>query len=548
MTRQGMFSNSGKWLTTLVLGSASLAAHAADNSTIPQLSCKTPVTVFNTGTDASGNPLPIGSQDTKWNYNFRHQLVGQPPISTDPQPNNDPGWKSTVRFEDAAWVNPSGANTGFSEAKWVSPYAEDAPTTPGMNHTRVRGSANYDYGYANPYINLYRFQFTLAPEVNPSHFQFDLNYFADDYMRGVYVNSTTLMQGIPAGQFDTTPPPHITLTAAWQPSNTNTIIFSVGDGGWSAGMLARVVPGTQSFCTQVPIVVTKSSDKSSYGANEAIQYTVTAENMGAVDVPGNTLADPIPSGVQNPQWSCSSSLATGSSCPATPIASPISFALKTGEKLTFTLNGTTGTSGTLSNTATLTPGTGAECAANTGCAASVNPTLTPPAPAPNLTPVWPANTPNALTVGTPTSFTLNVNNTGAAATTNGTLTVTLPANVAFTGTPPAGCTVAGQVMSCSLPAIAANNGSTSITFSAMASAAIANGTIDAVISNVTGETLTTDNNASTPISAKTNTGGGDGGTGTAQPVPALAPWSLAILALVMGLGGWLHRRRVHRQS
>ncbi|MPM44688.1 hypothetical protein SDC9_91367 [bioreactor metagenome] len=77
------------WIAPFCAGWIALAAHAGDNTTIPQLGCTTPVTVFNTGTDAAGAALDLGAQESTWFYNFRHQLVGGPPVSLEPQANAD---------------------------------------------------------------------------------------------------------------------------------------------------------------------------------------------------------------------------------------------------------------------------------------------------------------------------------------------------------------------------------------------------------------------------------------------------------------------------
>lgn len=551
MTTVPQFHTSAVLAALTISGFFTGAAHAVgpeENTDIPVLSCKTPPSFFNTGYDqASGTAWPNGAPDPQWFVAYTRSVNPDPRMLPEASTST---WKATSLRSDpnspGVWINPNGyasfkdAN-GNLTAQWIS-------ANPGNYTDPIAGAVNYG---TTPATVFYRTQFRLAPEIAPTNFKLDLWYYTDDNMQGVFINHVAGaddMQALTPSGFGAAGPNGegvpATLTGPWQ-AGLNTVTFSVKDQGWQAGLLARSVPSQTSFCVQTPISIAKTSDKTSYMPGDNISYTVVAENLGLSDVAGNSLADATPAGVQNPQWACTSSLGASGSCPAAPITAPISFAIKASEKLSFTLTGTTAISGSLLNNATLTPGAGGTCAANTGCTASVTPTLTP---IPDLAPTW-TTAPASLTVGQPASYTVQVANSGGAANTDGSLTIALPANMAFSGAAPAGCTVSGATMACSLQALAASGGSASISFSAQASAAFSGATMTATITSVTGETVLTNNTATTPVAAvapPVDPGNpGTPGTASPAPVPSLGFWGAALLSLGLALAGvaGLRKRR-----
>lgn len=112
------------------------------------------------------------------------------------------------------------------------------------------------------------------------------------------------------------------------------------------------------------------------------------------------------------------------------------------------------------------------------------------------------------TTGVPASINVNVNNLGATDSTNGTLTITLPVNLRVAGALPAGCTlVAGatdttpQEISCNLSAIAAA-GNTTLPLTVVTQQA-SSYTINAAITAVAGENVTSNNTAAFVLTATT---------------------------------------------
>lgn len=483
---------------------------------VPTLSCKSSALTLNTGYDqGTGQLIANGSQDLQWWVSS---------TQSDPNGNIGPGisatWKPTsvpyAASLPAAWVTASALG---NQTNWIAPD----PTAV----TYVRPPAVYPYN--PPVVNYYRMQFQLSPEVDPGTLTFGMNYYNDDAMLGVFVNNS--FQPLPPSGFAPGSVATAQLSGPWV-TGLNTVIFSVKDFGWQSGLLAHIDSSTP-LCSGSPIGITKTIDKPSYLQGETVTYTVTVSNMGAMDVTGATLTDPSPSGLANGGWSCTAS--GGASCPVVPMGSPIGFDLVAGGQLTFSLTGTAMSSGSLRNTATLSPGAGGVCAANTGCSATVDATI---APAPNLTPSW-TSAQGQLAVGQSTPFQVTVSNIGTQGSTDGVLTITLPANMIFSSgqVPPANCSISGTAMTCSLSALAAAGGSTAISFKAQATAAFTGENLVAVVSQVTGETLLSDNTANAPVNAAVPP------NIPVKPVPALGEWALIGLFALLALLGGLQRVR-----
>ncbi|WP_198146966.1 DUF11 domain-containing protein, partial [Pseudoxanthomonas mexicana] len=115
------------------------------------------------------------------------------------------------------------------------------------------------------------------------------------------------------------------------------------------------------------------------------------------------------------------------------------------------VNGTT-----LSNSATVSGGGDSTCPANTRCTS----TVTTPVVSSQLTLTKTASA-ASFTVGTAASYTLSVQNTGTTATTAAaTISDAIPTGLTI-GTLPAGCTVSGQTVTCTVAAGLAVNATTS---------------------------------------------------------------------------------------
>lgn len=162
------------------------------------------------------------------------------------------------------------------------------------------------------------------------------------------------------------------------------------------------------------------------------------------------------------------------------------------------------------------------------------------------------NGPASVTVGTPAAFTLTVTNNGITPATRGSVTVTLPAGLTLDGAPPAGCTLAGQELTCT-PAnaatpLAGNGASTAFNFNLVSSAAAPALTIAVEINDVTDDDDTNDNTATltiASIAAGTTPPGTGAGGNNVQPVPVMG-WP-ALLGLSAMLP-WLAMRRRQRRA
>lgn len=327
---------------------AACSAQAQDNTQIPVISCASPPSIFNTGVSDAGAQLTPVSQDPQW-------FLARTTQSATPNPDLAPpasGWAPTwvpANPLPSSFVQTRGLGAVFTDADWVSGAANATSTGTGGNIPDLQ--------------QFFRTQFDLAPEVPASAVSFTLNYQSDDETNRVFVNGTA----------QTLTPPSVALSGPFLPGQRNAIVFSVRDYGWVAGLVVRADPSVRSICSVSPIRIGKTVDQPSYQTGDTVNYHVTVTSLGALPATGVSINDPVPSGLVNPQWSCAAS--GGAVCPAAPIAAPINFDLAAGGELVFTLTGTAGATGTLDNTATLNPGTGGVCAADTGCTATVAPTL-----------------------------------------------------------------------------------------------------------------------------------------------------------------------------
>lgn len=358
-------------LAGVILGSALMPAWAQNNTLIPTLNCASTTSELNTGYDGTaGQQIANGNSDPEW---FLAQYRGGN-VGTTPPPAT--GWVAALRPspDNANWVATTGPGAVFTDAAWLSPRL-DTQSAAGNWWPRPTPET------ANPYFNFYRVQFNLAPEVPPSSVSLQFDYYADDAVRGAFVNGT--YQSVPNAGFGAGTQGTATFGSGWV-TGLNTLVFSTTDNGWSAGFLARATVASSSICSVSPLSVTKTADKTHYQPGETATYTVTVTSLGLVNSTGNSLADPTPAGLANPQWSCSAM--GGATCPSPAGPFPVSFDLPGQASLTFTLTGMVTGVATLDNTATLAPGAGAVCAADTGCTASVSPTYTaaPPAAVPTL--------------------------------------------------------------------------------------------------------------------------------------------------------------------
>ncbi|MFJ6167127.1 hypothetical protein ACIQH6_18555 [Micromonospora orduensis] len=197
----------------------------------------------------------------------------------------------------------------------------------------------------------------------------------------------------------------------------------------------------------VDLTIVKTGTPNPYVPGAPFSYTVTVTNGGPSDAIGATVTDPLPAPLAGFTWTCEAS--SGSTCTASgsgDITDTVT--VLAGGTLRYTISGTvpSGTTGDLTNTATLTPPSGA---IDPDCTPSCQSTVvTPGVPVVDLAVVKTA-VPNHYTPGASLSFTVTVTNDGPSDAVGATLTDPLPAPLAgFTWTCEAStgssCTASGS--------------------------------------------------------------------------------------------------------
>ncbi|MCF0092948.1 DUF11 domain-containing protein [Micromonospora sp. MH99] len=183
----------------------------------------------------------------------------------------------------------------------------------------------------------------------------------------------------------------------------------------------------------VDLAVTKTAAPNPYVPGAPFSYTVTVTNGGPSDAVGATLSDPLPGPLSGFAWTCEAS--AGSTCAASGTGTITdTITVLAGGTLTYTISGTvsSGTTGDLTNTATLTPPAGAT---DPDCTPSCQSTVvTPAAPTVDLA-VVKTPTPNPYVPGAPLTYTVTVTNGGPSDAVGATVADPLPAPLsAFTWT------------------------------------------------------------------------------------------------------------------
>jgi uncharacterized repeat protein (TIGR01451 family) len=157
---------------------------------------------------------------------------------------------------------------------------------------------------------------------------------------------------------------------------------------------------------------TKTADRSAYIIGQPITYTIAVTNTGA-GVGTATLSDPVPPAVHLTAVTCSAS--AQSSCDSTTFSGNLASAALTlapGGSATYTVSGTVLATGSVANTATVTPTTDGCSSQCGGGAASTGPLTAKGNPFFTLTKTADSN---AYIIGQPITYTITVANTGTGA-------------------------------------------------------------------------------------------------------------------------------------
>jgi uncharacterized repeat protein (TIGR01451 family) len=129
-----------------------------------------------------------------------------------------------------------------------------------------------------------------------------------------------------------------------------------GPSGCAATLTLRV-----AVVPTANLLVTKTADVTVANPGQAVVYTVTLVNNGSAAATNTTLADPIPAGIANFAWTCTSST---SECPNPAGSGAIDelIPMLTGQvQYTVTAVVDTAPPATITNIATITPANGATC-------------------------------------------------------------------------------------------------------------------------------------------------------------------------------------------
>ncbi|MET7373496.1 hypothetical protein ABZS36_13240, partial [Micromonospora arida] len=132
----------------------------------------------------------------------------------------------------------------------------------------------------------------------------------------------------------------------------------------------------------VDLAVVKTATPSPYVPGAPLTFTVTVTNGGPSDAVGATLTDPLPAPIAGFTWTCEAS--AGSSCTASGTGNiNDTITVLAGGTVTYTISGTvpSGTTGDLTNTATLTPPDGA---IDPDCTPTCSSTVALPGPVPPM--------------------------------------------------------------------------------------------------------------------------------------------------------------------
>ncbi|MBW8851907.1 MAG: DUF11 domain-containing protein, partial [Xanthomonadales bacterium] len=264
----------------------------------------------------------------------------------------------------------------------------------------------------------------------------------------------TIAAGLAAGSSTSFVIP-VTPTTAAQPSVTNTATVS-GGGDPTCPAAAHCTSTAGPTPVNAPVLtLTKTASAASFTVGVPASYTLQVSNTGTAATNAvSTITDTIPTGLTI------GTLPAGCTAAGQTVTCAIASGLAAGSSTSFVIpvTPTTAAQPSVTNTATVSGGGDPTCPAAAHCTSTAGPT---PVNAPVLTLTKTASA-ASFTVGVPASYTLQVSNTGTVATNAvSTITDTIPTGLTI-GTLPAGCTSAGQTVTCTIAAGLAAGSSTSL--------------------------------------------------------------------------------------
>ncbi len=216
---------------------------------------------------------------------------------------------------------------------------------------------------------------------------------------------------------------------------------------------------TDTVLREADLALTKDNGSTTVVAGESTTYSIVVSNNGPLDVVGAMVSDPFPPELSC-NWTCAPS--GGASCTAGPVAGSIADTvdIPEGDSVTYTAvcDIDPGASGTLLNSATVTPPAGITDPDQTNNTDSDSDGIEREA---NLS-ITKVDDVDPVLAGETLTYTLTVDNAGPSHANNVTVTDNLPAGVTYVGATPSqgSCSEAGLVVTCSLGTVNAGASAT----------------------------------------------------------------------------------------
>jgi uncharacterized repeat protein (TIGR01451 family) len=420
----------------------SLTKTDSQSTAVPGTSTTYTIVVSNAGpSDATGaalsDPLPTGVTTATWAFagatgggSVTGPLTGSGALAT----TVDLRVGATVTFTFTATIDPTatgsliniatvtppgGTPSSGSDSDTLTPQADLAVTKTDGKTSAVPGTADtYTITVSNAGPSTVT-SLNLTDSVPAAL----LNPIFGTPSAGSYDPATGIWSGLSlaTGQSIT-----ITLTGTIDPaatgSLTNTATVSPPPGVTDPNPGNNSSSDTNTLTPQADLAATKTDGKTSAVPGTSTTYTITVSNAGPSTVSSVNLTDTIPAALLNPAFGAPSA---GSYDPATGVWSGLSLA--TGQSITITLTGTIdpAATGTLTNTATVSPPAGVTDPNPGNNSGSDSDTLTPQA---DLA-ITKTDSVTSAVPGTPDTYAIVVSNTGPSDVTGASVADSLPKGV-----------------------------------------------------------------------------------------------------------------------
>ncbi|MEN0084709.1 MAG: hypothetical protein AAGC66_08065 [Leifsonia sp.] len=279
-------------------------------ATVAQVDCSTDPAIFSTGYVAATKKIGAdGSSDERWtaaggfngfNYVNAHPSLAPTASASPSLPPGNAGYAAAYLGKmSGSWVD-----SPFSNAQWIAPSLPQAGT--GQNQAT---------GWGDFY---FRYDFDLSPVVDPASFRLSMDWYADNTVRGVWVNSTlkTSNTVLPYTGWGFRAGDQLSTTLSGFVPGRNTILVQVGSASSAIGFLAQVKSTSLCPTLQVGKTVDGRVDASD-------QFVVEAKDdagatTASVTTTGTQPSSTSPRAFVTPgkTYTITDSMAAGSASPA----------------------------------------------------------------------------------------------------------------------------------------------------------------------------------------------------------------------------------------